>query len=421
MKIENLVIDFSTDPFNPEKNFAIALEYEKLNQTASAVSFYLRAAEYGYETHPEIVYTSLLKMSQCFQRQGDRAATVHNNISQAITYLPERPEAYFLMSQFYELNQQPQNAYSFASMGLSITSGKSFKRLPAPTGYHGSFCLKLAKGINAFMIGRREESYELLLHLSEMNLPFEYHNIVLRALEDFGMKVSDDLFIPLEPVITNYRKYFGKNADVVIDIGTRDGNDAAYFNKKLRSNITIAIDANPEAIGITKERYPWMNVLYTAVSDSDGETSFQQVLSDNESMAGCSSIYANKVANEPQFFEIVNNITVPMTRMDTLLEDCNLADTIDVVKVDVEGYTWEVLQGFGDRLKDVKLFHLETEVEPTHANHKNNAEICEWMEKQGFVLVDISYEGSNGINGGIEDQVWVNPIHAIRNRECFIF
>jgi FkbM family methyltransferase len=419
MKIDELVADFSTDPFNPEKNFAIALEYEKLNQTASAVSFYLRAAEYGYETHPPIVYTSLLKMSQCFMRQGDRAATVINNISQAMTYLPERPEAYFFMAEFHEHYQQWQLAYSAASIGLSITNGKTFARLPAPTGYHGSFCLKFKKAIAAFLVGRKDESHELLLHLTEMNLPLEYHQAILRALEDFGIQMADDKFLPLEPVVSNFRKYFGKSAPVVIDIGTRDGDDAAYFSRKLKSTTTVAIDANPEAIDITNLRYPWMNILHTAISDHDGETSFQQVVSENESMAGCSSIYANKVANEPQFKDIVNTITVPLARMDTLLEDLGLNELIDVVKVDVEGYTWEVLQGFGDRLKDVKLFHLETEVEPTHANHKNNKQIIKWMEEQKFVLVDISYEGSNGINGGIEDQVWVNPVHALTNRECF--
>jgi hypothetical protein len=51
MKIEELVVGLSHDPFNPDLNFAVAVEYEKQNQTASAVSFYLRTAEYGEITH----------------------------------------------------------------------------------------------------------------------------------------------------------------------------------------------------------------------------------------------------------------------------------------------------------------------------------------------------------------------------------
>ena len=57
--IEDLVVQLSTDPFNPNLNFKCALEYERLNQTASAVSFYLRCAEYGFETHKILTYSSL--------------------------------------------------------------------------------------------------------------------------------------------------------------------------------------------------------------------------------------------------------------------------------------------------------------------------------------------------------------------------
>ena len=45
MHIENLIVNLSTDPYNPVLNFDCAVEYERLNQTASAVSFYLRCAE----------------------------------------------------------------------------------------------------------------------------------------------------------------------------------------------------------------------------------------------------------------------------------------------------------------------------------------------------------------------------------------
>jgi hypothetical protein len=53
--ITELVKLLSSDSTNPEINFNIALEYEKIGQTASAISFYLRAAEYGEETHKEVV------------------------------------------------------------------------------------------------------------------------------------------------------------------------------------------------------------------------------------------------------------------------------------------------------------------------------------------------------------------------------
>ena len=100
MEIENLIYDLSYDPFNPSLNFEVAKKYEELQQTASAVSFYLRAAEYGYATEPLIAYSSLLRVSICFEDQNDRNNTITNCLLQAIQYLPDRPEGYFLMSRF---------------------------------------------------------------------------------------------------------------------------------------------------------------------------------------------------------------------------------------------------------------------------------------------------------------------------------
>ena len=298
MKIDKLIVDLSSDPFNPDKNFAAALEYDKLNQTASAVSFYLRSAEYGYKTHKLITYTSLLKTALCFERQKDRQATVLNNALQAMTYMPERPEAYFIIARTYERGQQWRLCYSFAELGLK--ANHDLEPLPSHVEYYEKYCLTFEKAVSSWWLGLRDESRQLLLRLQDMNIAPEYAYAVKNNLERVGFAKKDDVN-SLEPVVTLYRKFFGKTADVIFDIGTRDGDDADYLSKKLNGTSVYAIDANPKAIDTVQERYPWMSIMYTAISDFNGETRFQQVISDNVSMAGCSSIYANKVANEPQF------------------------------------------------------------------------------------------------------------------------
>ena len=160
MRIDELIIELSTDPFSPEKNFNAAVEYDKINQTASAISFYVRSAEYGYKTHPLIAYTSLLRMSLCFERQKDRQATVVNNALQAAALMPERPEAYFLLSRIYERTNQWQQCYTMAEIGLTKDEDTP---LPTSVEYYGKYCLLFEKAISAWWIGRREESRNLLL------------------------------------------------------------------------------------------------------------------------------------------------------------------------------------------------------------------------------------------------------------------
>lgn len=186
MLIEQIIVELSTDPFNPKLNFAAAVEYEKLNQTASAVSFYLRAAEYGVDTDQLIVYTSLLKMAHCFRDQNDRNHTVSNSILQAIAYIPTRPEAYFLMSQFHEQFKNWQEAYTWAQMGLEYVSRDSVP-LPANVGYVGPYGFIYEKAISGYWLGRKNESIKLLKELMELKymLP-EYEASVKSNLERIG-------------------------------------------------------------------------------------------------------------------------------------------------------------------------------------------------------------------------------------------
>jgi hypothetical protein len=185
--IERLVVDASSDALNPAKNFEIALEYEKLGQTASAVGFYLRAAEYGYKTDSLITYTSLLKISVCIEGQKGRQNTVSNVILQAIAYLPERPEAYFLLSKFYEKDSKWQECYTYATVGLKALE-RPLVKLPTVLGeYHGEYSLEFQAAISAWWIGRKEESIERLVKLSTRDdLSYAYKVAVDDNLKKLG-------------------------------------------------------------------------------------------------------------------------------------------------------------------------------------------------------------------------------------------
>lgn len=173
MEIEALVVDLSKDPFNPKLNFDVALEYEKLNQTASAVSFFLRTAEYGEssEDHKEIVYISLLKIAKCLEDQMDRGKSVSNALLQAIAFYDNRPEAYFLLAQYHERKQEWQECYTWATIG----EGWAWETpLSVDVGYYGPYCLEFEKAVSSWWIGRREESIELFKKLSNQDMDPKY-------------------------------------------------------------------------------------------------------------------------------------------------------------------------------------------------------------------------------------------------------
>lgn len=175
MSIEDKIVELSEDPFNPQLNFEAAVIYEKMNQSASAASFYLRTVEYGYDKTPSLVYASLCKLAQCFESQKDRVYTVSNCLLQAVQYLPYRPEGYFLLSRFYEKAQQWQESYTWSEMGLRQSTVPA---LPVDVGYYGQFCLTFQKAVAAYWVGRKDESKELFSKLAQIELPPEYRKSV---------------------------------------------------------------------------------------------------------------------------------------------------------------------------------------------------------------------------------------------------
>jgi hypothetical protein len=174
MDIEKLVVDLSKDPFNPKLNFKCAQEYDRLGQTASAVSFYLRTAEYGYESDKGIAYESLLRTSMCFDDQTDRKHTVTNCILQAVALDPERPEGYFLMSRYYERAAEWQECYTWANMGLT----KKDTGMNYLLDYPGLLGLTFEKAVAGWWIGRKDESRRLFNALLIEGVPANYEQTI---------------------------------------------------------------------------------------------------------------------------------------------------------------------------------------------------------------------------------------------------
>jgi hypothetical protein len=186
MEIKELIVQLSNDPFSPSLNLQIAEEYDRIGQTASAVSFYLRTAEYGYYTHPTYVYSSLLKSAKCFSAQQNREHTVQNLYYKAIAYLPNRPEAWFLFSKYFEQNKKWQESYTYAEVGLSLPATKN-DLLPIWVEYPGRYGLIFEKAVSAWWVGRQDESVDLFKNLLlDPGLTEEYRNSVNSNLKNLG-------------------------------------------------------------------------------------------------------------------------------------------------------------------------------------------------------------------------------------------
>lgn len=203
----------------------------------------------------------------------------------------------------------------------------------------------------------------------------------------------------LGDLVSCYKTHFGETAKIIFDCGTRDGEDADYLSQKLNSQKVYAIDASPRAVEETKSKYPYITVIQTALSNYNGTASFTEIISDRKDFVGSSSLVLSKGWDSVQ----TRQITTQVKTMKTLLTELKLTETeLDIVKVDIEGFTYEFLEGMGDLIVNAKVMHLETETFHRHEGHRSSTEVKSYMEANGFALDSVSYEWGSTI----EDQVW---------------
>lgn len=203
----------------------------------------------------------------------------------------------------------------------------------------------------------------------------------------------------LTSTVGAYKTTFGyADHPVVWDVGSRDGDDGVELAERISNNppelfwdraTVVAVEPNPEQAEIIRKNYPKMTVLELAVSDVSGSADFM-VYEGDEGAVGSSSLNLGWKEDDLQG----HIIRVQLERLDALMGD----EMVDVMKIDVEGHSLQVLHGLGDKLQQVKVLHVETE-EWT----KSDKMVADYMTKQGFLLEDVMEEW-----GGMPDQVWVN-------------
>ena len=162
--LDKLLVNYIMDTKNSLYNFALGCCYESLGQTASAASFYIRTTEFGVDNL--LIYEALLRLSLCLQRQGSRVFTVKGVLLRAISLIPTRPEAYFLLSRMYEINKDWQEAYTMATLGENLIECDD-KKLRTNVEYPGKYGFAFEKAVSAWWIGLYDESIYLFRQLDK--------------------------------------------------------------------------------------------------------------------------------------------------------------------------------------------------------------------------------------------------------------
>jgi FkbM family methyltransferase len=191
------------------------------------------------------------------------------------------------------------------------------------------------------------------------------------------------------------------NPRTILEIGSMDGNDANklknYFN--LNESDVWVVEPSSTQQEIIKNNYPNFNLITDAVYSERGQMTFNQV---NGPDAGTSSLYDRTDSwYESQGNGLIRRIVNTITGEDLL----NMINKpIDICKLDVEGLTYEVLISFGDKLTQIKSFHLESEHREVWRGQRLYQDTNIFLTSKNYKEIYFEYVAGGSLQS---DSIWV--------------
>jgi len=169
--------------------------------------------------------------------------------------------------------------------------------------------------------------------------------------------------------------------EVILEVGSHHGQDAERLQKSFNvdsANVHI-VEAHPTFYRNIVRDYPEYNVFNFAANKTSGKVTFNAAKDFDD---GRSSVLQRDIYDAPNF-ELVE---CESKRLDAFLDEQGI-DSIDIFKLDVEGLAYEVLEGLGDSISNVKCIQVETEYGQMWEGQRSCQEVYDFLASKDFVLV----------------------------------
>ena len=222
-------------------------------------------------------------------------------------------------------------------------------------------------------------------------------------------------------------KLLSKNTSdktIILDVGAHRGESLRSFDKNAtKSYVYIGMEPNPDAyvdfIKVAEEIKSGLSEVHclaSAVGNKDGKVKF---LKTNQSaVGGLLSPIQGLAERVPTGDHLIQEeFEVDLVTVDTLANRFNL-DSIDVLKIDTEGYDLEVLKGADSLLeaKIPKVIITEVFFVPYRENQAYFWDIALFLENKGYHFVNL-FDTRNTTQGRLYtgNGLWVSPEIASLN------
>lgn len=138
---------------------------------------------------------------------------------------------------------------------------------------------------------------------------------------------------------------------------------------------------------------------------------------------GCSSLFppnVDVVRHIPvrEYFDVVKTATVKLRSLAAVIEDEKLPAP-EMLKIDTQGYEYQVISGLGDRIDSVVCIQAEAHFKELYAGQKTFCALHELLVSHGFRLIEIKRQGFFGDELIEADAFWARQPRNDRERTLF--
>lgn len=178
----------------------------------------------------------------------------------------------------------------------------------------------------------------------------------------------------------------------IVQVGAHTGDDGLIAACRRFGHRLFMFEPNPARVADLGQKVGdarTVEVIAKAVSNFNGRATFKIAAYDD-----CSSLQDfDPNANQTwvhdwhpyKRFETVQQIDVPVTRLDTFFEERGIT-TVDLLEVDAQGEDLRVVESLGERIRDVKRIQIEVNIHdaPLYANGFTMADALAFFAARGF-------------------------------------
>ena len=181
--------------------------------------------------------------------------------------------------------------------------------------------------------------------------------------------------------------FAGVQSPFVLDVGAHHGETVAYIRERFPDARIVAFEPTPESFQLLtklQQRYKF-EPFNLALGAKNGQVDFH--VNSHSPTNSILAMDAGASRLDPLAAETPLLVRVALARLDDFLVQHQMQQSIDYLKLDVQGYEVEVIKGATETLRRVRFVMTEVQFNPVYQNSSKVDELCYEFYSRGFRLV----------------------------------